>query len=252
MTLLIAGAILYGQIQADSGLSLRGSYLEECNADDILLRTCAQAGEGGIDGRDPIRKAPWTWPEVASMSRGERTALGFSLWQARALALVNQPSLGARPEGVQAVFAEGGVLDAGPPIPLVAPEALQGVSEPNDSGPELVQQPLAGDAPRGAESGRDEATERAPDIVGLIAGFGWDTRTAIRVFECESGLLPGAISWNGTSYGVAQIWQGHAWRWANYEAEWMVAAVNLGWAWELYSESGWAPWRESVWCHGAW
>lgn len=88
--------------------------------------------------------------------------------------------------------------------------------------------------------------ERA--IIDIICSYPWGCETAIRVFSCESELQPDAISYNGSSYGVAQIWKGHAWRFPGFWERWMIPEVNIGWAYELWGEQGWEPWEESRSC----
>jgi len=61
-------------------------------------------------------------------------------------------------------------------------------------------------------------------------------------YDCESGWDAGAVSWDGSSYGLFQINAVHFWRWPNAWNEWMIPEVNTRWAWELYQEFGWGIW----------
>ena len=79
-------------------------------------------------------------------------------------------------------------------------------------------------------------------IQALICSYSWDCDTALRVAWCESRSDPAAVSWNGTSYGLFQIWQGHAWRWPDFWSEWMNPSRNVEYAYELYLEQGWGIW----------
>ena len=69
----------------------------------------------------------------------------------------------------------------------------------------------------------------------------WATRTA----WCESTMNPAAVSWDGSSYGLFQIWQGHSWRWPTFWSEWMLPEKNAAWALELVLEQGPRIWA----CH---
>jgi len=152
----------------------------------------------------------------------------------------------------------GEFLDAPPPSPAAIPTPTVLVQEPaeaidgmaglgegadgqDSSGPaDSVEQSArrAGDEQRdsGANTGAGE------DVAALICSYPWNCPTAIRVFTCESGLRADAISWNGTSYGIAQVWQGHAYRWPNFWQDWSNPEVNIAWAFELWSEQGWGAW----------
>ncbi len=89
------------------------------------------------------------------------------------------------------------------------------------------------------------------DYGAFICSYSWPCETALRIVygptaACPTGESngdPTAISWNGTSYGLFQIWRGHAWRWPDFWSEWANPEVNTAWAYELYLESGgWGPW----------
>ena len=94
-----------------------------------------------------------------------------------------------------------------------------------------------------------QATTPEADVAALICSYSWPCETALRIVygptaACPTGESngdPAAISWNGTSYGLFQIWRGHAWRWANW-SEWADPEVNTAWAYELYLESGFGIW----------
>lgn len=128
----------------------------------------------------------------------------------------------------------GEALDEPTPTPIVAtPTPLPDVPEPTPTVQGDVRPPVQG---------------VAPSLEALICSYSWDCAVATRVFSCESGLQTDAISWNGSSYGIAQIWSGHAWRFPEFWETWMVPSVNIGWAHEIWSEQGWGPWRESRNC----
>ena len=80
------------------------------------------------------------------------------------------------------------------------------------------------------------------DIESTICGYSWDCGTALRIARCESGLRPDAVSYDGSSFGLFQIWQGHAYRWPDFWQAWADPARNTAWAHELWSEQGWWPW----------
>ena len=139
-------------------------------------------------------------------------------------------------------------LDAVPtPTPTATPHPVPDVPEPTAPAEaeaaveSLSSAPAA--APTGAPMGQGGDTTRA-----IICSYSWDCAVAIRVFTCESGLRADAISYNGSSYGVAQIWKGHAGRFPGFWERWMIPEVNIGWAHELWSEQGWGPWNESRSC----
>lgn len=84
-----------------------------------------------------------------------------------------------------------------------------------------------------------------------ICSYPWPCETALRIVygpteNCPTGESngdPNAISWNGTSYGLWQIWSGHAWRWSDFWENWADPVRNTEYAWELYQEQGWTPWE---------
>ena len=92
----------------------------------------------------------------------------------------------------------------------------------------------------------------ASPIVAIVASYPWGNE-AFRIVwgptaNCPTGESngdPNAISYDGSSYGLWQIWQGHAWRWPTFWSEWMIPEVNTAWAYELWLESGWGIWD----CH---
>ena len=67
-------------------------------------------------------------------------------------------------------------------------------------------------------------------------------KTALRVVECESRFDPAAVSWDGSSYGLFQLWKGHTGRWPTFWSEWSDPVQNTAWAYEFWREQGWAPW----------
>lgn len=128
---------------------------------------------------------------------------------------------------------EADEVDAPPPEPVAPPAPLPDVPGPTPAIQSAVRTPILG---------------VAPSLDAIICAFSWDCETAVRVFSCESELQADAISYNGSSYGIAQIWSGHAERFPGFWEQWMVSEVNIGWAYELWSEQGWGPWRESQAC----
>lgn len=87
----------------------------------------------------------------------------------------------------------------------------------------------------------------APSLEATICAYGWNCETALRIAQCESELLPRAISWTGDSYGLFQIhretWE--AWlnrRGFDFESSWWVAERNIAMAYEVWLEQGWAEW----------
>lgn len=80
------------------------------------------------------------------------------------------------------------------------------------------------------------------DASSIICAYGWDCATAMRVVDCETGGTwdPGSVSSYG-EIGWFQINPIHFWR---FDASRLADPVyNTACAWELYAESGWAPWR---------
>jgi hypothetical protein len=101
---------------------------------------------------------------------------------------------------------------------------------------------VIGDAGR-ADSDVAVASRREDTAVGdIICAYSWDCDTALRIAYCESRYDPAAVSWNGSSFGLWQIWSGHAARWPTFWEEWMIPEVNTAWAYELWQEQGWAIW----------
>ena len=84
----------------------------------------------------------------------------------------------------------------------------------------------------------DERTE----IINYISEL-WknDAKTALRIFNCESGLNPKAINWNDAritgypSWGIAQLNRPKFDGWDNWK-------INLDSAFELYQARGFEPW----------
>ena len=82
--------------------------------------------------------------------------------------------------------------------------------------------------------------------------FGKNAPQAIRVFKCESGLRPAAVS-NTHDYGVAQInLVSHASKIpADDKVAWLFEPENnIKLALQLFIYSGWNPWKSSFNCHG--
>ena len=114
-----------------------------------------------------------------------------------------------------------GVLDATPP-PLVTPTEVPDV-------PDTWVVP-----------------DTEPRTVGvLICSYSWDCDTALWIAGCESGLRPDAVSYDGTSYGIMQL---YAPIWAEVFPDfwdmWMDAEWNIARAWDIYVRAGysWHPW----------
>ena len=82
-------------------------------------------------------------------------------------------------------------------------------------------------------------------VEALIRSYDWDDETALRIAGCESGYRPDAISWDGTSFGIMQL---YAPIWAGVFPEfwdmWMDAEWNIARAWEIYVRAGYSfrPW----------
>ncbi len=126
------------------------------------------------------------------------------------------------------------------PSPILPPQGRTPTPAAEDSGGASV---LTADNVRRT----DEPTSggEATSIHRGICSYSWDCDTALRIVWCESRFDPAAVSWNGTSYGLFQIWQGHAWRWPDFWSEWMNPSRNVEYAYELYLEQGWGIWD----CH---
>ncbi len=82
--------------------------------------------------------------------------------------------------------------------------------------------------------------------------FGGNAPQAVRVFSCESGLRPTAVS-HTEDYGVAQIHlPAHAKKIpADDKKNWLFNPENnIKLALQLFIYSGWNPWRSSQGCWG--
>lgn len=86
-------------------------------------------------------------------------------------------------------------------------------------------------------------TARYSEWEALICAPLWDCAVALRIAECESSYQADAVSWNGTSFGLYQIWAGHAYRWPDFWSEWMNPYRNVEYAFELWQEQGWGIWN---------
>ena len=142
------------------------------------------------------------------------------------------------------------VLDATPtPVPPQERSPIT-AAEDNKSGPSEEGGILLYGAASSGQGGNrpgDGDADLAPVVsytaLGeIVAAYPWPINEAFAVVDCESSWNPGAVSWNGTSYGLWQIWQGHAWRWPDFWSEWDNPEVNTQWAFELYLEQGWGIW----------
>jgi len=104
------------------------------------------------------------------------------------------------------------------PTPLVAPESLPDMPEPRME--QLVPE-------------------------ALIRSYDWDDETALRIARCESGYRPDAVSWDGTSFGVMQlyapIWAGV---FPEFWSKWDSAEWNVATAYQIYLRAGrsFSPW----------
>lgn len=81
-------------------------------------------------------------------------------------------------------------------------------------------------------------------IEALICSYGWGCQTALRVFSCESGLNPAAVS-PGGDLGIAQVNPIHRGRWEAMgytRADMLTPGPNLAVAWSIWSEVGWSAW----------
>jgi hypothetical protein len=136
------------------------------------------------------------------------------------------------------------VLTPSPILPLQGHTPTTAAAEPGGmaAGPSTTEAgPSGGSLPAG--------DEESGGLRNLICSYSWDCDTALAIVygpttACSTGESngdPAAISWNGTSYGLFQIWRGHAWRWPNW-GEWANPEVNTAWAYELWLEQGWWPW----------
>ena len=89
----------------------------------------------------------------------------------------------------------------------------------------------------------------------LVASFRQESALAIRVFKCESGLNPRAVSATG-DYGIGQInLESHRRKIQGendvQKIEWLFDYKNnIRLARSLYDASGWGPWDSSRACWG--
>jgi len=85
-------------------------------------------------------------------------------------------------------------------------------------------------------------------IEALIRALDWDDETALRIARCESGLRSDAISWDGTSYGVMQlyapIWAGV---FPEFWSRWDSAEWNIAVAYQIYVRAGYSWWPWACW-----
>ena len=85
-----------------------------------------------------------------------------------------------------------------------------------------------------------------PEITALIrAVFGEHGDEALRVFTCESGLRADAVSFDGSSFGIAQL---HAATWApvfpDFWQRWSDAQWNIEHAKVIFERAGsFSPWE---------
>lgn len=92
----------------------------------------------------------------------------------------------------------------------------------------------------------------ADGIEAIICALPWPCEEALAVARCESGTdmngrLDGNWATNGIHYGLFQISAIHADRFPNFYDSWMDPATNAGWAYQMWSESGWGPWQCKPW-----
>jgi len=79
------------------------------------------------------------------------------------------------------------------------------------------------------------------DVKGIVCAYDWDCGTALRIVWCESRGDASATS--GTSWGLFQLWAGHAGRWPDFWDNWADPYWNTARAYELWQEQGWGPWE---------
>ena len=117
-------------------------------------------------------------------------------------------------------------------------------------GVDATPTPLAPPAPLPDVPAKWVVPDTEPRTVeALICSYSWDCDTALRIARCESGYRPDAVSWDGTSFGVMQL---YAPVWAgvfpDFWSQWMDAEWNIARGWEIYVRAGysfrpWACWR---------
>jgi len=87
-----------------------------------------------------------------------------------------------------------------------------------------------------------EAVPAEGSIADVICSYPWPCSEAVAIAQCESTLRPDAISWTGESFGLFQVHSLHAYRWPDFWESWSDPVRNTEYAFELWSEHGWAPW----------
>jgi hypothetical protein len=79
------------------------------------------------------------------------------------------------------------------------------------------------------------------EIEALVCTYSWPCGEALRVMWCESGGRAWAVG-RGSNYGLFQINQVHASRFANFWNAWMDPVSNVQWAYSIWARQGWRPW----------
>ena len=80
------------------------------------------------------------------------------------------------------------------------------------------------------------------NLVSLIQSYDWDSNTALRIAQCESGIRADAIGDTGIyphSYGVFQI---RALEGRPSPEQLLNPIVNVDYAYNLWKSQGWIPW----------
>jgi hypothetical protein len=169
----------------------------------------------------------------------------------------NVGNLGGADLGVVDTLRKRVVLDEPSPTPLppqghprlaAAEEFSLYESRTPSASTQLGQRDVGTGTSDGTDSGAGEggASASYTSLGEIVAAYDWPLNEAFAVVDCESSWNPLAVSWDGSSYGLFQIWAGHAWRWLDFWEEWMNPSRNAEYAYELWAEQGWGIWG----CYG--